>query len=168
VVVVNPAFPFGPGDITPTPTGKIVVDVVNGKFPGYIDAGIMVVDVRDLARGHVLAAKKGRVGEKYILGHQNLTIKELTEIVAREAGVTIRLRKLPNAIMFGYGWVAERIADKITHKEPVLTYAAAHTSAEFCYFDNTKARTELGLTFRPVEETIRDSIAWFRRIGMIK
>lgn len=168
VVIVNPAFPFGPGDITPTPSGKIIVDVVNGNFPGYIDAGIMVVDVRDVARGHVLAAKKGRVGEKYILGNQNITIKELAEMVAREAGIKIRLRKLPKTLMFGYGWAAERIADTITHREPVLTYATAQTSAKFCYFDNSKARSELGLTFRPVDETIRDSITWFRKIGMIK
>jgi len=168
VVVVNPAFPFGPGDITPTPTGRIVVDVVNGKFPGYIDAGIMAVDVRDVARGHVLAAMKGRVGEKYILGNENRTLKEMVERIAQVAGVKIRLRKLPKAVMFGYGWAAERIADHVTHREPLLTYAAAQTSAKFCYFDSTKARTELGLTFRPLDDTIRDAIAWFRSIGMIK
>ncbi len=167
VVVVNPAVPFGPGDIVPTPSGKIVVDVVNGNFPGYIDAGIMVVDVRDVARGHVLAAKKGRIGEKYILGNVNMTFKELVELIARKAGVKITLRRLPKAIMFGYGWLSEKISDRVTHKAPVLTYAGAKNSAKFCYFDSTKARVELGLTFRPIEETVGDAIAWFRKLGMI-
>ena len=168
VVVVNPAVPMGPFDITPTPSGKMVVDVVNGKFPGYIDAGIMVVDVRDVARGHVLAAKKGRVGEKYILGNRNMTFKELAGEIARAAGVKSRLMKLPKSAMFAYGWAAERISDRFTHKEPVITYAAAQSAAKYCYFENTKAREELGLTFRPFEETLRDSIDWFRKIGMIQ
>lgn len=168
IVIVNPAVPFGPGDVAPTPSGKIVVDVVSGNFPGYIDAGICVVDVRDVARGHVLAARKGKVGEKYILGNQNITIQELAERIARAAGISMRLRKLPKAVMLGYGWAAEKIADRFTHKEPVLTYAMAQTTAQYCYFDNTKARTELGLSFRNLDETLRDAIAWFQEIGMIK
>ena len=168
LVAVNPAVPLGPRDIGPTPSGKLVVDVVNGKFPGYIDAGVMLVDVRDVARGHVLAAKKGRVGEKYILGNENITFKALVEKIAEIAGVKIRLMKLPRAVMFAYGWAAERASDRFTHKEPVLTHAAAKYSAQFCYFTSEKARTELGLTFRSTDETIRDSVAWFREIGMIE
>ena len=168
VVVVNPTVPIGPGDITPTPSGKLVVDVVNGKFPGYIDAGLMVVDVRDVARGHVLAARKGRIGEKYLLGRENIHFKDLADLVAREAGVKIRLVKLPKAVMFGYAWACEKVADSVTHREPVLTYAGAQTAAQFAYFDGSKAQNELGLTYRPLEETVRDSIAWFREIGMIK
>jgi dihydroflavonol-4-reductase len=166
-VAVNPTVPLGPGDIVPTPSGKIVVDVANGNFPGYIDSGLTVVDVRDVARGHVLAAKKGKIGEKYLLGRQTITLKELADLVARIAGVKIRLMKLPKAAMFAYGWAAEQIADRYTHKEPILTYASAQTAAQFAYYDCTKAPRELGLTYRPLEETIHDSVAWFREIGMI-
>ena len=168
VIVVNPTVPLGPGDITPTPSGKIIVDVVNGKFPGYIDAGVMISDVRDVARGHVLAAQKGKIGEKYIFGRENVSLKKLVDTVARVAGVKIRLVKLPKTAMFAYGWVAEQIADRFTHKEPVITYAGAQTAAEYAYYDSTKAQTELGLNFRPLDDTLRDSVAWFREIGMIQ
>jgi len=168
LVVVNPTVPLGPGDIVPTPSGKLVVDVANGKFPGYIDAGITVVDVRDVARGHVLAAQKGRIGEKYLLGRQTVTFKEMADLVARVAGVKLRLVKLPKAAMFAYGWAAERAADRYTHKEPVLTYAGARTASLYAYYDCSKAPKELGLTFRPLEETVRDSVAWFREIGLIR
>lgn len=168
VVVVNPTVPLGPGDITPTPSGKLVVDVVNGKFPGYIDAGVMAVDVRDVARGHVLAAQKGRIGEKYLLGKENISFKDFADRVAAIAGVKIRLIKLPRSVMFGYGWAAEKISDRFTHREPLLTYAGAQTAAEFTYFDSTKAQKELGLEFRPLDDTLRDTVAWFRQIGMIK
>ncbi len=167
LVAVNPTVPLGPGDIVPTPSGKIVVDVANGNFPGYIDAGITVVDVRDVARGHVLAAKKGRIGEKYLLGRQTITFKELADLVARIAGVKNRLIKLPRPAMFAYGWAAEQIANRYTHKEPILTYAGAQTAAQYAYYDCSKAPDELGLTFRPLEETIGDSVAWFREIGLI-
>ena len=168
IVVVNPAVPLGPGDITPTPSGKLVVDVVNGKFPGYIDAGIMVGDVRDVARGHVLAARKGRIGEKYVLGRENLLFKELADRVAQMAGVKIRLVKLPKATMFAYGWFAEHMSDRLTHKEPVITYAGARFSSRFAFYESKKAQEELGVTFRPLDETIQDSIAWFRELGMIQ
>jgi dihydroflavonol-4-reductase len=168
LVVVNPALPLGPYDITPTPTGRLVVDVVNRDFPGYIDAGFCVVDVRDVARGHVLAAKKGKVGDKYILGNINISMKEFVKKTAKEAGVKIRLMKLPKPLMYSYGWAAERVSDRFTHKEPAVTYGAARSFGEYAYFDNTKARTELGLTFRPLEETLQDSISWFRKTGMIK
>jgi dihydroflavonol-4-reductase len=168
LVVVNPALPLGPYDVTPTPTGRIVVDVVNRDFPGYIDAGFCVVDVRDVARGHVQAAKKGRVGDKYILGNINTTMKEFARKTAKEAGVKIRLMKLPKPLMYYYGWAAERVSERFTHKEPAVTYSAARTFGEYAYFDNTKARTELSLAFRPLEDTLRDSIEWFRKIGMIK
>ena len=167
VVVVNPTVPLGPGDITPTPSGKLVVDVVNGKFPGYIDAGVMAVDVRDVARGHVLAAKKGRIGEKYLLGKENIHFKDMVDRIAKIAGVKIRLVKLPKPVMFGYGWAAEKIADRFTHREPVLTYAGAQTAAQFAYFDSSKAQKELGLNFRPLDETLRDAVQWFHEIGMI-
>jgi dihydroflavonol-4-reductase len=168
LVAVNPAVPFGPGDITPTPSGKVIVDVVNGNFPGYIDAGFCVVDVRDVARGHVLAALKGRIGEKYILGNQNIHFKDFVERVARTAGVEIKLRKLPKPLMYAYGWASEQISNRFTHKEPVLTYAGARSTARYVYFDNTKARTELGLRFRLLDETLLDAIAWFQEIGMVK
>ena len=168
VVAVNPALPLGPYDITPTPTGRIVVDVVNRDFPGYIDAGFCVVDVRDVARGHVLAARKGRIGEKYILGNINMTMKEFVTRTAKQAGVKIRLMRLPKPLMYSYGWAAEKVSERFTQKEPSVTYGAARSFAEHAYFDNTKAKKELGLTFRPLEETLRDSIAWFRQAGMIK
>ncbi len=168
LVAVNPTVPLGPGDIVPTPSGKIVVDVVNGNFPGYIDAGFTVADVRDVARGHVLAAKKGKIGEKYLLGRQTITFKELIDLVARVAGVKLRLVKLPKPVMYAYGWAAEQISDRFTHKEPVVTYASAQTAAEYAYYDCSKAPNELGLTFRPLEETVRDAVAWFREIGLIR
>lgn len=167
LVIVNPAFPFGARDRGPTPTGRILLDLVRGKLPGYFDAGFNVVDVEDVARGHVLAEEKGEVGESYLLANHNIAMKDFLELVARVTHTKVKLRKFPKRAMIALGHLLEARADKYTHSHPMLTGKALEYGAQNLYYDNTKARTELGLTFTPIEDSIRRAVAWFRENGMM-
>lgn len=167
VVLVNPAFPFGARDIAPTPTGQILLDIVNGKTPGYFDAGFNIVDVEDVARGHVLAEDKGKVGEKYILGNENLTMKKFIETVVDVTGVKLKLRKIPVNVAIGMGYAMEFWSDTRTHQQPLLSGKALRYAKQYLYFDNSKAKRELGLQFTPVEESIRRAVTWFKENGYI-
>ncbi|HVN70413.1 MAG TPA: SDR family oxidoreductase [Desulfomonilia bacterium] len=163
LVVVNPCFPFGPMDIMPTPTGQIIVDVLKGISRAYFNGGINVIDVRDVARGHVLAARKGRSGNLYILGNKNMTMEEFLGCVNRAAGFENRmLLKLPVPVMKGSTAILKWWSDHVSHKPPLSTPAEIAYASQHLYFDNTKAANELGLTFRPVEESLKASINWFR------
>jgi dihydroflavonol-4-reductase len=166
LTVVCPAFPFGARDVGPTPTGKILLDVVQGRMPGYFDAGFNVIDVNDVARGHLLAEDKGRVGERYLLSNRNLTMQEFMELVLRVAGQRRRLVKLPlrtvTLLAHGLDWLADRRG-----KEPRISGKALRYASQNLYYDNTKARRELGLTFRPVEDSIRDALEWFQANGYL-
>ncbi len=167
LVVVNPCFPFGTNDITPTPTGQMIVDILKGKNQFYFDGGINIVDVRDVARGHVLAAKKGRTGEKYVLGNLNVTMKELMELVYKIAGLEGRrvLFKVPKSILKLTSYFLTFLSDHVTHRPPLSSPADIAYVSQYLYFDNTKARTELGLEFRPIEDSLREAIDWFREKG---
>ncbi len=164
LTVVNPAFPFGERDIGPTPTGKFVVQALKKRIPGYMEGGFNCIDVEDVAEGHILAEDKGRVGERYILGAHNVSYKDFYRLVSETAGLPPPKRKLPGRAMWALGWMFERIADR-TGKEPVMTYKAARWASRNVWFDNTKARTELGLPVTPIEETVERSIRWFRANG---
>jgi dihydroflavonol-4-reductase len=163
VVIVNPCFPFGTNDIVPTPTGQLIVDVLKSKnifaFPG----GINIVDVRDVAKGHVLAAKKGRTGELYILGNRNVTMKEFMQLIYKAAGFTVRpIFTFPVPMLKISASIFKYWADNIGHKTPLTTPPEVSYASQYLFFDNTKARNELGLTLNPVEESLRDSVRWFR------
>jgi dihydroflavonol-4-reductase len=168
LVVVNPCFPFGPGDIAPTPTGKIIVDALKGTSRAYFKGGINIVDVRDVAKGHVLAAKKGKTGNLHILGNSNITVHDFMKLVLTEAGLDGRmLLKAPVPLMTAGTYLLKWWSDHVSHKTPLSTSPEIRYASQYLYFDNTKARDELGLKFRPVEDSIRDSIQWFRENGYV-
>lgn len=164
VVVVNPAFPFGERDRAPTPTGKMLLETVRGSALGYVPGGFNAVDVDIVAEGHLLAEEKGRVGERYILGDHNLTFREFGQMVAGIAGVTFRDIQVPSPVALGVAWALERYADRVK-KQPFATVRSAKYVMKKAFFDPSKARRELGLPSRPLEETIRRAIDWYRTHG---
>jgi dihydroflavonol-4-reductase len=164
LVVVNPAFPFGERDIGPTPTGAFILAALKKQLPGYMDAGFCAVDVDDVAEGHVLAAERGRVGERYILGNHNVTFKEFYAEVSRIADVPAPTRKIPTWAATGIGWAMEKWATR-KGKRPLATYKAAKYAAQTHFFDNSKAKRELGLPTTPLQTTIEKSVHWFRENG---
>jgi dihydroflavonol-4-reductase len=166
LVVVNPCFPYGEGDIAPTPTGKIMLDIANGSQFLTFEGGVNIVDVKDVARGHVLAAKHGEVGEMYILGNQNVTIQELMEMVARVAGLDMKFIKIPVPLAVLVGNLFEKIADA-TGVPPISTGKEMAYSAQHLFFDVSKAKEKLGYDPGPPEESIRRSIDWYRREGYL-
>ena len=166
LVVVNPCFPFGEGDVAPTPTGKIIIDVANGLQSMCIDGGMNIVDVKDVARGHVLAAKHGEIGEKYILGNQNVTTKELFELVVKLSGVNTRVIKVPLILARAWGYLAKQWAD-ISGNQPMTTHKEVAYSNQYLFYNVSKARDKLGLELTPVEESLARAIEWFTREGYI-
>lgn len=161
LVIVNPSTPVGPRDIKPTPTGKIVVDFLNRKMPAYLDTGLNILDVEDCARGHILAAQKGKVGEKYILGNENLTLAEIFAILSEITGLRAPLVKLPYRPILWAAYLNEGIS-ALTGNEPLIPLAGVQMAAKFMFFDSGKAATELGLPRRPVKESLERAVAWFR------
>jgi len=169
VVVVNPAFPFGPGDVAPTPTGQIIVDILKGYNRTYFSGGLNIIDVRDVALGHVLAAEKGRTGSLYILGNLNISMEDFMRLVCRTAGLEGRkLFRIPVPVMKCATWPLKLWSDHISLKPPLSSPPEIAYASQYLYFDNTKAVNELGLTFRPVEDSLHDSISWFRKHGYAK
>jgi len=163
LVVVNPCLPFGPMDIAPTPTGQIIVDILKGLNRGYFNGGINIIDVRDVARGHVLAAKKGRKGNLYILGNQNIHMEDFLRLVCHVAGLDGRmLFKLPVSALKTGAFVLKQWSDYISLKPPMSTPADVAYASQYLYFDNSKTVKELELKFRSVEDSLSDSIQWFR------
>jgi dihydroflavonol-4-reductase len=164
LVVVNPAFPFGERDIGPTPTGGMLLGALKKQIPGYVDAGFCAIDVDDCAEGHVLAAEKGRVGERYILGNHNVMLRDFYALVGRIAGLHVPDRRIPAAVAEGVGWLMEKWADR-RGQRPLATYKAARYASRTHNFDNGKARRELGLPSTPLEDTIEKAVRWFRTHG---
>jgi dihydroflavonol-4-reductase len=162
VVIVNPAFPFGPRDIGPTPTGGIILSLLRKQVPGPIPGGLCTIDVDDCAEGHLLAEEKGRVGERYILGNDNVTFKELFEITSKVAGIRMPRLPVPGALASGVALGMELWADHVSHKEPQATYRSMRYTQRNAFFSNAKAKRELGLPTRPLEETVRRTVEWFR------
>lgn len=161
LTVVNPAFPFGAGDVGPTPTGGYVLEALRGQMPGCFAGGFCAIDVEDLAEGHVLAEERGRIGERYILGNHNVTYREFYEQFMKVTGLKVPLRRLPSSVLGPWGYVLERIADR-TGRPPRGTYKAAKQVARRLFFDNSKARAELGLPVTPLPETLDRAVRWFR------
>ncbi|MBT8494921.1 MAG: NAD-dependent epimerase/dehydratase family protein [Deltaproteobacteria bacterium] len=166
VVVVNPAFPFGPRDRAPTPTGQTIIEVLTGKLPGYPDGGINAVDVDDCAEGHVLAEERGRVGERYILGSHNVTHRELLTRVAEVAGVRAPRLRVPRAVALAAARGFELVA-RVRRTEPFYTVKAVGFASRQLWFDTSKAKGELGMPTTPLEETIEKSVRWFREHGYV-
>jgi dihydroflavonol-4-reductase len=167
VVFVHPSTPVGPGDFKPTPTGKIIVDFLNRKMPAYIDTGLNLVDVRDVAEGHCLALEKGRIGEKYILGNRNLTLARIFEILESISGVPAPRVRLPHKPILWLAGILNLIS-MVTGREPLVPYEGVKMAAKRMYFDASKAIWELEFPQTPVETALSDAVAWFRSNGYVK
>lgn len=168
IVIVNPTTPIGPGDVKPTPTGRIVLDFLNKKMPAYVNTGLNVIDVEDVACGHLLAFEKGKIGERYLLGNKNLTLKQIFEIVADIAGMKPPRIQIPLWLAMTAAYVNEFISGKIFKKHPAVPVAAVKTAYKFRYFDCSKAVYQLGLPQAPVEVAFEKSVKWFKENGYVK
>jgi dihydroflavonol-4-reductase len=167
VVIVNPSTPIGERDIKPTPTGQMIVDFLNRKMPAYVDTGLNLVDVRDVAAGHLLAAEKGRIGERYILGHRNMTLKEILDALSALTGIPSPTVKLPHWIPFAAAAIDTAFA-RVSWRAPHVSIDSVRMSTHRMFFDAAKAVRELGLPQTPVEEALGRAVSWFRESGYIR
>ena len=165
-VIVNPSAPVGPRDRRPTPTGRMIVEAASGRIPAFVDTGLNLVHVDDIADGHVAALRHGRIGERYILGGQNMTLAELLGKIARLTGRSPPRIKLPRWPIYPIAFAAEAMA-RLTKREPFVTLDGLRMSEYLMYFTSAKAERELGYRPRPAEEGIRDAIRWFREAGYL-
>jgi dihydroflavonol-4-reductase len=165
-VIVNPSTPIGPRDVKPTPTGRIIVEAALGRMPAYVDTGLNIVHVDDVALGHILALEKGRVGERYILGGQDAALSEMLAAIAELTGRKAPGVKLPIAPLMPLAEVAELVG-RITGKEPFLTKDALRMASHHMYFSSAKAEAELGYRARPYREALADALDWFRARGYV-
>ena len=165
-VIVNPSTPVGPRDRRPTPTGRMIVEAASGRMPVFVDTGLNVVHVDDVGAGHVAALKRGRIGERYILGGENLMLDELLGRIARLTGHSPPFLRIPRAPLYPFAYLAE-MAAHFTKREPLLTRDGLRMARQRMFFTSAKAERELGYKARPAEEGIRDAIEWFRQAGLL-
>jgi dihydroflavonol-4-reductase len=161
VVTVNPTTPVGEQDIKPTPSGRIVVDFLKGKFPAYVDTGLNLVDVQECARGHVTALEKGKTGERYILGGENLTLKQILDKLGAISGLPSPKVKLPYFFAYAAGWVDETVSGRWLGREPRATVEAARMGKKKMWASSEKATRELGWKIVPAQDALRRAVEWF-------
>jgi dihydroflavonol-4-reductase len=167
VVTVNPSTPVGDGDVKPTPTGQMVVDFLERRFPAYVDTGLNLIDVRDVAAGHLLAAEKGRAGERYILGHRNMTLKEILDELALLTGLPSPRVRVPHWLPLGVAYATTAVA-RLTGRPPRATPEAVRMSRHRMYFAADKAVRELGLPQSPIEPALARAVSWFSSHGYVR
>jgi dihydroflavonol-4-reductase len=167
VTIVNPSTPIGPGDIKPTPTGQMVVDAAAGRTPAYVDTGLNIVHVDDVAAGHLRAFERGRIGERYILGGDNMTLREVLVHISRLTGRKPPRIRLPHTALLPLAYAAEGLARLTGHRTRV-TVEAVRMSRKHMYFSSDKAVRELGYSWRPVALAFEDAIAWLREQGLLR
>lgn len=167
VVIVSPSTPIGPRDIKPTPTGRIIVQAASGGMPAFVDTGLNLVHVDDVAEGHLLALAKGRVGQNYILGGEDVRLKDMLAIIAPLVGRKPPRVQLPRGPLYPLAYGAEALA-RLTGKEPFLTADALKMSKHHMFFSSDKAKRELGFLARPFVRGIEDALTWFRQQGYIR
>ncbi|WP_158752055.1 hopanoid-associated sugar epimerase [Acidobacterium sp. S8] len=165
VMILNPTTPIGPGDIKPTPTGRIVVDFLNKKFPAYVDTGLNLVDVEEVARTHVAATEKGTPGERYILGGENLTLKQILDKMSAITGLPSPTMQVPNAVAMAFAFFDEIITGRILGKEPRATVEAVRMGKKKMFASSAKAVRDLEFRLVPVYPALRAAIDWFRANG---
>jgi dihydroflavonol-4-reductase len=165
VVIVNPSTPVGECDIKPTPTGRIVVDFLKKKFPAYVDTGLNLVDVKECARGHIAALEKGSRGERYILGGENLTLKQILDKLARITGLPSPTIRVPYVLALATGVVDEIVTGRIRGREPRATIDAVRMGRKKMFVSSAKAERELGWKRVPVDDALRRAADWFRDNG---
>ena len=167
VVTVNPTTPVGEQDVKPTPTGRIVLDFLKRKFPAYVDTGLNLVDVRECARGHVAALEKGKSGERYILGGEDLTLKQILDKLGQLTGLPSPKVKLPYVFAFAAGVIDEAITGMILRREPRATVDTVRMGKKKMFASSAKAERELGWKLVPVEAALRRAVEWFRANGYV-
>jgi len=165
VMILNPTTPIGAGDAKPTPTGRIVVDFLNRKFPAYVDTGLNLVDVEEVARMHVAALDCGRVGERYILGGENLTLKQILDRMSAITGLPSPKMKVPHAVAMAFAFFDETITGKLRGKEPRATVEAVRMGKKYMFASSAKAERELGFKVLPIYSALRTAIEWFVEHG---
>ncbi len=167
VVMVNPTTPVGERDIKPTPSGQIILDFLRRKFPAYVDTGLNLVDVVDCAEGHLLAMEKAKPGERYILGGENLTLKQILDKLGAITGLPSPRIKLPYAVALATGVVDTLVVGKMLRREPRVTLDAVRMGRKKMFVTSAKAERELGWNPRPVDEALRRAVEWFRANGYV-
>ena len=161
VMILNPTTPIGSADRKPTPTGRIVVDFLNRKFPAYVDTGLNLVDVAEVARMHVVALERGTPGERYILGGENLTLKQILDRMAAISGLPSPTMKVPHAVAMAFAFFDEIVTGKLRGKEPRATAEAVRMGRKMMFASSAKAERELGFAVKPVEDALRFAMEWF-------
>jgi len=166
-VIVQPSTPIGPRDVKPTPTGRIIVEAANGKMPAFLDSGLNLVHVDDVATGHLAALARGRIGERYILGGQDVMLGTMLGEIAAIVGRKAPTVRIPRAPLFPMAWINERIA-RATGRTPFLTLDSLRMARHRMFFTSAKAEKELGYRARPHRQALEDAVGWFRDAGMIR
>jgi dihydroflavonol-4-reductase len=166
-VIVHPSTPIGPSDIKPTPTGRIIIEAARGRMPGYVDTGLNLVHVDDVAEGHIAALRQGRVGEHYILGGQNVSLAAMLADIAALRGRRPPRLKVPRAILYPLAYLAEARA-RLTRREPFLTRDGLRMSEYRMFFSSAKAERELGFRARPYQQGLADALTWFGQHGYLQ
>jgi dihydroflavonol-4-reductase len=161
IIILNPTTPIGARDTKPTPTGRIVVDFLNRNFPAYVDTGLNLVDVREIARMHVVALERGRPGERYILGGENLTLKQILDRLAAISGLPSPKHKVPHAVAMAFAFFDETITGKLRGREPRATVEAVRMGKKMMFASSSKAEHELGFSVIPVEAALCAAVEWF-------
>ncbi len=167
VVIVNPTTPVGPGDWKPTPTGRIIVDFLNGKMPAYVDTGLNLAPVEDVAAGHLLAAEQGRIGERYILGGRNMTLKEILDALSANYRAPRAAVKLPHAVRLAAGYADEWFS-RLTGREPQIPVEGVKMSRHRMFVASDKAERELGYQAGSVEAALERAVRWYEASGYVK
>lgn len=166
VVVVNPSAPIGAGDIKPTPTGRIVLDYMKGRMKAFVHTGLNVIHVRDVARGHILAARSGRVGQKYILANRNLLLEEIFGILEKLTGIPAPRVRIPKAALLPLACLSEGVS-RLTGKEPLVPMDGVRMAHKMMFYSGDRAVRELGLVLTPVEEAFGDAVRYFASGGYV-
>ncbi len=167
VVIVSPSTPVGPGDVKPTPTGQLVLDAAAGRMPAYVDTGLNIVHVDDVAAGHLLAYERGSAGERYILGGQDMSLREILEVIARLEGRNPPRVRLPYGVVLPLAYLAEAFA-RISGRSGRITLEGVRMSRKKMFFSSAKAVRELGYRWRPPSQAFEDAIRWFRDNGLLQ
>ena len=167
VVIVSPSTPVGPGDVKPTPTGQLVLDAAAGRMPAYVDTGLNIVHVDDVANGHLLAYERGKAGERYILGGRDMSLREILGVIAALVGRAPPRLRLPYGVVLPIAYLAEGIA-KISGRSGRITLEGVRMSRKRMYFSSAKAARDLGYGARPAEQAFEDAIRWFRGQGLLR
>jgi dihydroflavonol-4-reductase len=165
VIILNPTTPIGPNDAKPTPTGRIFVDFLNGRFPAYIDTGLNLVDVAEVARTHADALTRGRPGRRYILGGENLTLKRILEKMSAITGIAAPTARIPFPVAFAYAFLDEWITGRLRGREPRATLDQVRMGRKKMFTSSARAQEELGFRAAPVEPAMRAAIEWYRAHG---